>query len=358
MASCTLQLFVYKVSCDILHSMNTHVRVVFFFLALVLMVGGGGTLLEKGFLKSVEERAGRELASGDYLASVIEYNKLKEHTDGVLTPEIQHKIEEAEKLLIAEANFNTAKKAAEEGDWLKVRALLTGEATMINTSFTQYEEAIELYIKASEKVKNLEEKIGTELASLKDEALTEKTKREKAEEQVSETKNTLQTTIAEKERKETQLIEQITVAEKGKAEAEQKALAERNAKFANELNLYLGMLEKGNGYLSSALAEIEALKDGPALSYVSDAKSQFTEVNTQGNIFLSERTPEEFKSHTQKLLQASALLTDASRYVGSLVSYMDIKDGEEYKKFFAGAKERRQTAVSLINELRVLVSSL
>lgn len=326
-------------------------------MALVIFTSGSGFLVQKGLFKYLEEAAYEELSAGNYLASVIAYNKLKEYAPKSASPDLQNKIEEAEKLLVAESNFKKAQIAAEEGDWLKVKALLTGEATMINTSFNHYEEAINLFIEASEKVKSLEIKIEKELTALKEEALEEKGLREKAEARASETKNTLQATIAEKEKSEIRLREQITTVAKERERAVQEARDERRAKFINELSLYVGMLEKGNGYLDSALADIDALKDTSALSYVSKAKDKFTEVNTRANIFLTERTPSEFKQHTQKLLQAATLLTDASRHIGSLVSYIDVKDGEEYKKFFIGAKERRLTAISLINELRSFISS-
>ncbi len=337
--------------------MEAYKRTLFLFLMLVVFTVGSGFLVQKGFFKYLEDAAYEELSAGNYLASVIAYNKLKEYAPKSASLNLQEKIEESERLLVAESNFKKAQMAAEEGDWLQVKTLLTGDATMINTSFKHYEDAINLFIEASEKVKDLEAKIGKELTSLKQEALEEKGLREKAEARASETKNTLEAKIVEKEKSEVELRAQITTVAKERERAEQEARNEKRAKFINELSLYVGMLEKGNGYLDSALLDVDAKKDTSALVSLSQGKALFDEVTARGASFLNERTPKEYVSFTQKLLQAASLLTDASRHIGNLVFYMNEKESNEFKTFFAGAKERRQTATALILEIRSLISS-
>lgn len=337
--------------------MKTHRNALVFFLILVFLTGSVGVLIHKGFLNSIKEQASLEFSSGNYLASLASYNRLKEYDPHASLEGVQYKIEEASRFLVADANFASAKKAAEEGDWFAVKALLGGDPSVINTSFAHYEEAIDLFITASKKVGDLEVRIDKELKTLQGEALQEKGKRKEAEEKALKAEDKLEATIAEKEKKESELRTHITEVEKEKEAALKKAKEEQKAKFVNELLLYVGLLEKGNGFLDSALADIDALKDTSALSYVSKAKDQFTEVSTRGEKFLAERTRDEYKIYTQKLLQAAALLIDASRHVGSLVAYMDIKDGDEYKKFLLSSKDRRQTALALLNELHSFIST-
>ena len=72
-----MQPFVCYNSFDILIIMKVHTRTLLLFIALVLFVSAGGFFIQKGFFKYLEEYAKNELSAGNYLASVVAYNKLK-----------------------------------------------------------------------------------------------------------------------------------------------------------------------------------------------------------------------------------------------------------------------------------------
>ncbi|MBI2047556.1 MAG: hypothetical protein HYT27_00295 [Parcubacteria group bacterium] len=326
------------------------------FLSLIFIAGTGTILLQKEFSQYLARKADKEFSAGNYLASLVGFKKAEERVllGGAL--EVQQKIKESKELLVAEVNFEKAKKAAEEGDWLEAKALLAGDPAMINTTFLHYQEAIDLFLEASEKVKVLEEIIDSELKKLKTEAAIEKERRESAEGKILQTQTQLQSTIAEKTKTEEVLRSEIeqkaSEVEKVKAEVE----VERLKKFKNELDVYVSMLVKGDGYLASALSEIEKENESTLLvvGIIELGKGLFDEANIRGEDMLAERTPDNLKTHVQKLLQATALLSDVSKKMGSLV-YVGKENESEFQNLKQEITERRNTATQLTQELQNFV---
>ncbi|MBI2109015.1 MAG: hypothetical protein HYT93_02420 [Parcubacteria group bacterium] len=325
------------------------------FVVLVALSLVGNLFLQKSFSKRLVKEAGKELAAGNYLSSLAKYNSAAERTFGETSALAEQKTEEAKDLLVAGVNFEKAKKAAEEGDWLETKALLTGDPAVINTSFVYYREAIELFLEASEKVKALEEKIDTELKKLKVEAAEEKKLRENAEVKITETQTQLQSTIAEKTKTEQVLRSEIEQKASEAAQAKAQAEAERLQKFKNELDVYVSMLTKGNGYLTNALFEInKSTSSFLIIGIVEQAKALFDEAEIRGKNLLDERTPESLKTYVQKLLQASALFLDASQRMGSLV-YTGKENESEFQRLSQEISEGRNTALQITQELQNFV---
>ncbi|MAG12518.1 hypothetical protein CL630_01770 [bacterium] len=341
--------------------MQPYFKALMAFLLLTALLSGGYAVFQREFLENMKQRAVQELGDGNYLASILQLNELKEISeDESVIESAELDIQKAQDLLVAEKNFEKAKTAAEEGDWLVTKTILEGDAAVINTSFKYYQEAIDLFLEASEKIKYLEEKIDTEIRKLKDEAVEEKKLRETAEAQAAETQEQLETTIEERAIAETVLKRQIRENESKVELAKGEIATERLEKFKNELDVYREMLVTGIGHLDNALGEVENNNNTNAfalISVVSQGKTLFDEVEVLGQELLEQRTPKEHKIYTNKLMQAAALLIEASQRTVSLV-FSDMGGTEsEFETLLNEIKQRKNTALQLIQEIQNFISS-
>ena len=323
--------------------------------AALLAVGSGGMhlFLQSANSSDLTSAAFQSFESGDYETSLANFNTLKKETDSP-GQTVLVKIEESKDLLVAKEIFEIAKKAADQGEWLEVKALLERSAATTNTSFHEYQEAVALYVTAAEKVRSLEKKIVQELSALKQEALAEKKGREEVLHEVSVTKKELESTLLQKEQTEAALQVQKSETIKAKEEAEK----EKIKKFGAELGVYVGMLTQGREYLDNAIVEIDAGKDATPPILISQGKVLFTEVKEKGENLLASRTPETHKEQTQKLLQAVALFIESSRGLGSAVLYMDNKEDPGFTVPFAKGKRERNDASQIVSGLQTFISSL
>lgn len=327
--------------------------------AFAVLLGGSYYVIQSEVVGTLEKKATEALASGDYLASLRHLEDLKESAPKeAVRRGVPEKITEAKSLLLADEIFAKARNAAENGDWLQVKALLQQSDATTDTSFTHYKEAIDLYVAAANKVRELEEKIDAELATFREEALAEKAKRQAAEQKATQTTQQLETTVAEKEASELKLQQEISVVSAEKDVAERMAERERLNKFLSELDLYLSMLEKGVRYLDDALVEIDEGKDTTAFTLLNQGKALFDEVNTRTNELLSNRTENVYKPHVTNLLQAATVLISAARSFGGAVFYIDQKDGGEFQKFMSDGRQSRAASLRLIDDLKQFVGSL
>lgn len=345
--------FFVRPSSVILFNMYGKTLSLFLFLVLIALVGN--IFLQREFAERAIREAEADVSAGNYLASIAKYENVKSRAFGDLKEEAAERLEASKEFLVAEANFKKAKEAAEEGDWLKTKVLLSEDPALVNSAFSHYEEAINLFLEASEKVRALEKKIEAELEQLKREAAQEKKLRETVETQVVETKSKLEATITEKKKTEealrSEIEEQSEAAEKARAEAE----AERLAKFKNELDVYVSMLLKGNGHLDSALVEVGNKKDTTALLFVGQAKALFDEAELRGKDLRDARTPESLKEQAEKLLTAASLFIDASRRIGNLVFYIGKESDPQFNTLKQEAAEKRNSAEKFIQELKNFV---
>ena len=321
-----------------------------------LLAGGSGAMhlfLQSKNSSRLTSAAFQSFESGDYEASLVNFSDVIQETK-TSDETVLSKIEESKDLLIAKEIFEIAKKAADQGEWFEVKALLERSAATTNTSFREYQEAVALYITAAEKVRSLEKKIAQELSALKEEALAEKKGREEVLHEVSVAKKELESTLLQKEQTEAALQAQKVETTKAKEEAEK----EKIKKFGAELGVYVGMLTQGREYLDNAIAEIDAGKDTTPPILISQGKVLFTEVKEKGENLLASRTPGTHKEQTQKLLQAVALFIESSRSLGSAVLYMDNKEDPGFTAPFAKGKSERNDASQIVSELQAFISSL
>ena len=336
--------------------MNKH-SLFFLFVGVLIAIPGLYYGLRVGALNALEEKAGIALQSGDYLASLVHYSELENRAQN---DEIQQKTLESKDLLVAQEIFAIAQNAAEEGEWFEVKALLERSDATTNTAFKEYKSAIDLYLEAAEKVKEIEKKIEAELFALKKEAEGEKAERREAEgratqsaEEVLKKEKELQAVTEEKQATESELKIQKAETDKAKIETEK----ERLKKFGIELGIYVQMLEGGVKHLNNALVEIDNNKDTSALIFINQGKVLFNEARRKGEDLFLNRTAEDHKDEVQKLFQAAGLLVDAGRSLGSAVLYIDDKESEEFKNFLNVGKENRNTGLQLIGELHSFTSA-
>src|SRR3989338_8287678 len=149
--------------------------------------GGAYVLLQARTIAFLQQAGVQNLEQGDYLASLVNFSDLEKKTSGEETVEVGIKVLESKNLLIAKEIFEKARRAALDGEWLKVKALLEESDATTNLSFNWHTEAVGLYKEAIEKVRTVEKKIERELALLRNEALAEKAERREAEERTSKT---------------------------------------------------------------------------------------------------------------------------------------------------------------------------
>ncbi|MBI1999218.1 MAG: hypothetical protein HYS74_01000 [Parcubacteria group bacterium] len=339
--------------------MKTHLVAVGAIIAFAALLGGSYYVIQSQVVGTLEKKATEALVSGDYLASLRHLEDLRESAPKEASlRSVDEKITEAKNLLLADEILTKARTAAENGDWFQVKALLQqGDATT-NTSFTHYKEAIDLYVAAANKVRELEEKIDAELSQFREEALTEKTKRQAAEQKVTQTTQQLETTVAEKQASEQKLQQEISIVSAEKDVAERMAEQERLSKFLNEIDLYLSMLGRGVRYLDDAIVEIDEGKDTTALALLNQGKALFDEVSMRTNELLVNRTENAYKPQVTNLLQAATVLVSAARSFGSAVFYIDQKDGDEFQKFMSDGRQSRAASVKLMDDLRAFILSL
>ena len=129
------------------------------FAILVGTIYGSSQIFRAYFLNALEEKAAAELSVGNYLASLLHYTELKNNLSKKDEQDTQSNIERVTDLLVAEEIYTKAQRAAENGEWFEVKALLQQSDDTTNTSFKDYKDAIDLYVEAANKVKDLEKKI-------------------------------------------------------------------------------------------------------------------------------------------------------------------------------------------------------
>lgn len=174
---------------------------------------------------------------GNYLAALANYFVVNEEKDDIL---VASKIVKTKELLVAEENFKRAKAAAEEGDWLEAKFLLSDIESAPDSNLS--EQMFLLYEQAAEKVRDLEEKIAVEMQVLRDEAAGIKSAKEAAEQETAQVEERLK----DVEKAKALAEEEISIAQQETQAALKSAEEERIAKFKNEFALLINLLESGS----------------------------------------------------------------------------------------------------------------
>jgi len=323
------------------------------------------TLYQRYSFKKLENSAQAEFDNGNYSAALVLYNKLQDSApnDG----EIVSKVDNAKKLIVAEDTFLKAQQAAENEQWLDTEVLLKDSEAITNPDFKFYEDAKALYQKASDLMNSLEKQTAEEMTSLRQSIADEKSKRQQTESQLQttssqkqQTEQTLQNTQQVLQRTQNQAAQtqsQLEVQQKKAQEMEQKALQEQFEKFINELDVYVGMLKNGNGYLNSAISEIDRSSDVTALIYISQAKVLFDEVKTRAADLGANRTPAGYASRVDEVKQSCDLFNDAAKNLRNAIIYIESKESADFTNYLNQGKGSKSQAYSLAQNVGQFVSS-
>lgn len=315
------------------------VKAVAIIVILIIPLLIGGFFAQKSYsLSQFLKQADAAFESGNYMAALANYFSLQESDPG--NNEIAEKIENTKELLVAKENFKKAKEAAERGDWLSVKPLLLD---IPDSSNSLYEEMLSLYQEAAEKVKVLEDKIAFEIAALKNEATRTKREREKALAEALAIEVQLKNVQAQKE----EIERQAQIAQQETEDALKLIEEERVAKFFNELSLLIDLLKNGENLLSQAISHIESGNNITALSFLNQARSLFDNVKEHGQDLKENRTPEQYMSTTEKLLESSSLFASSVLNLASATIFFP-----EDLTYFNSGRELFLSGVNLLNELQ------
>lgn len=346
-------------------------------LALVLLLAGGGgffIFVTKLSFKNLEKEAFAALESGNYAAALALYDNLKEGTpdDAVL----DGVIEEIKSFLVAEANYASAKEAADEGRWFDVRALLRGSAAVENADFISYAGAKTLFEQAEAEIAALTEENTSLIAELEETAAEEAARRRQTEAErvqaVAELKTQLQETAAAKENIQaelqsaktelTQSQEEIQKAqseyerERAKAQAlAEAAERERHANFLADLEGYVGTINNGVDKLRTAAAELSNGDGTTAHSRIIEAKALFEEARAVGD--LRERNvAKEYQTAADTALRAILHFQDAAKHLDGARAFADDQGSTEYGAFLDAYQSFFDDGIALLKEVEQFLS--
>ena len=284
----------------------------------VIAIGIGGYYFVKAqggkaLARSLEEH----LNSGDYLAALAAAGKLQEKGDS--TPELEEKISEAARMLVAEEAFRKAKTASAEKRFADAGALLRGSDAVSNPAFKQYEEAKKLYAEAEALVASTAHETAVKIHTLEERAKTEQAKNtalekksaalegkvKEKEKAIAQTQSEAAETVRklEESRKETDAKQSALIAEQARArQLMEQVEKEVKQKFFTELRTYRDMAQKGKEQLDNAVVEINGKRDVTALIYVSQGKILFEEVKNKAVELRGSRTPNAYQTRVDDLV--------------------------------------------------------
>ncbi len=321
---------------------------------LTSAAGGAYVIAEREAQASLVEEGKRALADGNYLASLVSFSELKSKVPN--DPAIADGAAQSEEFLVADKLLVRARAAAEEGDWLSVRALLEASGAATKSSFAGYDEALTLLANATAKVSILEEKITSELLLLKQEASAERNARQLLQSEKSRVETRFETARQENEARETALKEKLSETASEAQAAKEVADKERLQKFVNELAVYVGLLENGMKDLDSARADADAKRDTSALIYLNQGNAFFDEVREKAEGLLASRTPSGLENRVRDLVKAGTLLVSASRSFGNMVLYID-EEGGDFNAHKVAGQLTQADAGKLVQELKSFISA-
>jgi len=291
-------------------------------------------------------------SKGNYLAALSNYFVLNEDKDDL---EVEIKIQQAKESLVAEENLQRAKEAAEGGDWLEVKYLLSNIQPVVDS--TLYEQVFLLYEEAADKVRALEAKIAGEMQLLRDEATQVKQEREDAEQEAIEIAGKLSEVEKAKELAEQEASiaqQEATAAQQETVAAQQEAALERLLKFKNELSLLIDLLESGGSLVEDGILQIESENESVALTFLNQARALFSNIEEHGMDLKMNRTPELALFQVDMLLSTTSLLKKAVLSLGSATIFIEEKDDAFYQ-YLNDGKAFYDSGLDDIGELKGFV---
>ncbi|TSC62854.1 MAG: hypothetical protein G01um101448_737 [Parcubacteria group bacterium Gr01-1014_48] len=341
-----------------------------FIVTVIVSIVGVRAMLEEYAVQTIRKNIETALASGDYTAALSLLGDL-ENTVGTSDPDLATKKSLAATLLIATANFEKAKLAAEKGEWFDVRALLRGGDSVQNESFIYHKEAVILLAFAEERIGALQTTNDAAIAGLEQTTVQERKRSKSLQtelkatiEQKNKTVHDLGTTQQLLEQSNQKVTESATEIEHKKAlllEEQKKvvALAEQAArekleKLLNELNVYVASLRDADGYITLALDEIKQKKDVSALLYLSQAKTLFDDVYGKA-VGLRDRSEDVKKEWPERISTAAADFLATTKNLRNAVIVIDEQEGEAFISYMKKAEESRIHASTLVGETKTYI---
>ncbi|MFC1756579.1 hypothetical protein ACFLZC_00240 [Patescibacteria group bacterium] len=331
------------------------VSAVVLFLFSASAVGAYGVFQKASFNKLVKN-ASFEFENGNYSAALVLYDKMKERE-----PEdsnISFQVEKTKKLLIAEENYFKAKTASENEEWFDVAVLLKDSEAINNSEFKFYKEAQKLYQGALDLVNQSESETAGEITDLRKSIVEEKSARQQAESQLQQTASQKQNTEDQLKSTKQELYQtQNSIANtQSQLELEQqkaKELAivadkERLDKFYNEVDVYVEMLKRGNGYLNDTISEIDEENELTPSLYLGQAKVLFDEAKSNTEDLRAKRTPSGFSGTVDSIIRSADLFNDAIKSFKKAVAFMG---EEEFNGYYNEAKDTKIKAYQLANSI-------
>lgn len=341
-------------------------------MAVGVIAAGGYYLVKEQGIRSLAKSFEEHLDSGDYLAALGAAENLR--VKGGATPELEGKITEAARLLVAEDVFAKAKQASLEKRYADASALLRGSDAVSDPAFKYFEEAKKLYEEAEALAAGAAHRTNVALSALEEKAATEKTRREGLE--LSKAK--LEGTLLEKESKiktvEAEAKETAVRLEQSKRDTDAKQAAllaeqarakllseqvekESRQKFINELRVYRDMAEKGKTQLENSIAEINGKRDVTALIYVSQGKILFEEAKNKAADLRASRTPSAYTGRVDELVNSLGQFLEASKQLRNAVVYIEEQGSADFTNSLSKAKSALANAVSHLASVSDLIAS-
>jgi len=291
-------------------------------IASVAIVGLLGTTAMASYVFARKELINDFVAQGILNKDLVAGIGISIRGDMVL-PDADNELEAASFL------YEQAKHASEEGEWLRVKALLNESVATKRIDYEQYAAALLLLGEATEKVAGIEARIAGELDALRQEATRETTARKSAQVKEQQTASQLVDTKKAKDAQEADLLQKLSVSEEGKKVAEARAKDEERAAFINELDVYVALLKRGDTALISAEGEIDAGRDVQSLVYLNQATDLFDQIEQKGIDLRDNRTPSEYVSTLGELLRAVGMYNTSAKAYRGMVALLPER-GNEY----------------------------
>lgn len=356
---------------NLLYTKYMFLKLTLGFVALGAVTTGGYFVAEEIGVRNLKGAFEGSLGSGDYLAALGAAVGLKEKVGE--DPDIDKKIMDAARMLVAEDALRKAKAAREEKRYGDAAAFLRSSDAVSDPAFKYYVEAIELFKEMEALAAAEAHKTSAKIGTLEQRAESERAKREAAEKNTAK----LQGTIKEKEQAIGAAAAQIQNAaaalaeSKKEAEAKQAALnaakererklaeeAEKESirKFVSELKAYKDMTAKGRSNLDNAIVEINGKRDVPALVYVSQGKVLIEEARTRVTELRS-RAPSGYGGRADDLLTALAELLEAAKQIQRSSIYIEDQGSSEFTDSMGKAKTALSNASSFLSNVSNFITT-
>lgn len=337
-------------------------------LAVVALATGGYYLVKTQGVRTLTNSLEMHLESGDYLAALGAAGNLRE--EGKMTPDLEEKVAEAARLLVAEDSYKKAKTALDEKRYTAASALLKDSPAVTDASFKYFEEAKKVYEEAEALAAGVAHKTNVALSSLAEQAKTEQTKRKELE----QNQKKLEGTLTEKEKailqgkaetaeatlraltsqKDAETKQTALLAEQARAQALTAEVEKQSKqKFFTELRTYRDMAQKGREQLDNAVLEIDSGRDITAVVstanvYIGQGKILFEQARDKASDLRANRTPSAYQLRVDDLVNSFGQFLEASKQLRNALVYLDDKGSAEFTNSLGKGKTALANAVTYL----------